>query len=239
MREAALALLEAPDTALTANQRAARQRGLDEYVASQELNTDQPSANANLGDLFLRQGQVERARAAYERALQLDPSFVGGYVNLADLLRGVADEPGARKVLDRGLAAVPRSADLHHALGLWLVRNADTRGALIELRKAMELDPEVARYSYAYALGLRSVASPAAALEEMKAADARHPLVPDILSALVSMYREAGDIDSALKAARRLRTASPGDPSVDRLIRELDRPGPGTKEPSSPGRGQK
>ena len=140
----------------------------------------------------MRQGRPEEAIAAYERALSLDPRFVGAYVNLADAYRQQGREADGEKVLRRGLALLPRAPDLHHALGLLLVRKGDKAAALKELAAAAKLAPDSARYVYVYAVGLHSAGRRGEALSVLRAAEARHPYDLEILGALVSMNREAG-----------------------------------------------
>jgi len=52
-------------------------------------------------------------------------------------------------------------------------------------------------------------------------ADARHPYDPEILSALISMNREAGDVKAALDYAHKAAEALPDDPAVQRLVADL------------------
>lgn len=227
--EAALALVDAPDELLSAEQRAARRRALDEHIAAQQLMADVPAGNCNLGNLFMRMGDIARARVAYERAILIDPRFTAAYVNLADLERAAGSEREARKVLDRGLAAVPGAADLSHALGLWLVRSGDRHAAIAALERAARAAPEIARYAYVHAVSLQTK-GPREALEAMKAASSRHPKDPDILGALASMSAEAGDVAGALAYARRLGQILPGNSAVERLIQQLvQRAGPGSR----------
>jgi tetratricopeptide (TPR) repeat protein len=229
--EAALGLVEVPDALLPPEKRAARTRAIADHIASLQLDADQPHGNVSLGNFLLRTGDSGGAEAAFERAIRIDARSAVAHVNLADLLRGRGDESGARRALERGLAALPRSADLHHALGLWLVREGDRSGALAELRLATDLAPDSARYAYVHAIGLQSLGRRGEALKALIAADARHPLDPDILSALVSMHRDAADAPAALRYAKKLSVALPGNAAVDRLIQELTgkRPLPATR----------
>jgi Flp pilus assembly protein TadD len=118
---------------------------------------------------------------------------------------------------------LPRAPDLHHALGLLLVRKGDTVAALKELAAAVKLAPESARYAYVYAIGLHSAGKRDAALAALRAADARHPYDLDILGALVSINREAGNAKAALPYARKLAEILPDDPGMKRLVAELER----------------
>ena len=114
--EAARVLADVPDAQIPEGRRAAREAALQEYVASLQQEADWPSGNVNLGNLRLRQGRMDEAAAAFERAIALDPGFAGAYVNLADAWRQQGHEAEAEKVLRRGLAVMPRDAHLHLSL---------------------------------------------------------------------------------------------------------------------------
>ena len=219
---AARALADVSDAELGANQRGARQRAMAEYEASLLRDADWPASNVNLGNLRLRQGRIDEARAAFERALALDPRFVGAYVNLADSYRENGRDDDGERVLRRGLAAVPGAADLHHALGLLLVRKGDKRMALTELAQAVKLAPDSSHYVYVYAIALHSAGRQREAIAMLRAADARHPYDLDVLSAHISMHREAGDRVTALAYARKAADARPSDPALKQLVAELE-----------------
>jgi tetratricopeptide (TPR) repeat protein len=220
--EAARVLADVADDQLSSDQRRQREQVTNEYVASLQQDADWPAANVNLGNLRLRQGRPDEAIALFERALTLDPRFAGAYVNLADTYRQSGREIDAEKVLRRGLAQVPRSAELHHALGLLLVRKGASQVALTELAVAVKLAPETTRYAYVYAIGLNSAGKRDAALTVLSAAEVRQPYDLDILGALVSINRDAGNARAALPYARKLAEALPRDPGVTKLLAELE-----------------
>ena len=153
---AAHVLADVPDEQIPAARRDARARALKEYVDSLQQDADWPTANVNLGNLYMRQGRSDEAIAAYRRALTLDPRFAGAYVNLADAYRQLGRDNDGEKLLRSGLSLLPRAADLHYALGLLLVRKKDNTAGLRELALAAKLDPDNARYAYVYAVGLHS-----------------------------------------------------------------------------------
>jgi predicted CXXCH cytochrome family protein len=220
--EAARILADVPDDRLSPDQREGRERALKEYVAALDLDADWPTANASLGNLYLRQGRVDQAIAAYERALALDPRFAGAYVNLADAYRRLGRENDGERVLRRGLELLPRAADLHHALGLLLVRKGEKPAGLAALAEAARLAPDSARYVYVYAVGLHSTGKRDAALAQLRDAEARHPYDLDVLGSLVSMNRETGNTSAALPYARKLAEILPDDPGVKRMVAELE-----------------
>lgn len=99
---------------------AAFAKAQDEYIAALVYNADRPESQLGLGALRAGRGDHAGAKAAFEKAIVIDSTFVPAYVNLADLYRGMGDETAAQTALRRGIARQPRSAALHHALGLSL-----------------------------------------------------------------------------------------------------------------------
>ncbi|NOT12535.1 MAG: tetratricopeptide repeat protein [Methylococcaceae bacterium] len=220
--EAVRILADVPDSQFPSSRLSARENATKEYQDYLTINADWPSENVNQGNFSLRQGRVDTAIAAYERALKLDPLFAGAYVNLADAYRQQGRENDGENLLRRGLALLPNAADLHHALGLVLVRQGNSPAALQELSTASKLVPENGRYAYVYAVGLHSAGKRREALAVLKAADARRPYDLDILSTLISMQREAGDAKAALFYARKAAEALPDDAGVKQLVEELE-----------------
>ncbi len=221
--EAARMLAGVPESQMPESRRGAYRRALDEYIAAQRQEADWPTANANLGNLYLRLGRFDDAVAAFHRALKLDPRFALAWVNLADAWRAQGREQEVDATLREGLARLPRSADLLHALGLAQVRKGDRTAALASLAQAARLAPDRARYAYVWAVALHSAGRRQEAIAALRDADRRHPYDLDLLGALVSFEREAGDTRAALGHARKLAEALPDDPQVKALVAELAR----------------
>lgn len=220
--EAARILADVPDSQIPTGRVDAFRSAMREYLDYLKLNADWPAENVNLGNLYLRQRNIEAAIPAYERAISLDPRFVGAYINLADAYRQQGRDDEGERQLRRGLLLSPDAADLHHALGLLLVRKTDKSAALQELAVASKLAPDNARYAYVYAIGLNSAGKQREALTVLKAASARQPYNLDILSTLISMQREAGDNKAALHYARKAAEALPDSAEIKQLIVELE-----------------
>ena len=220
--EAARVLADVPEAQIPAERRAALMAALKEYVDSLQQDADWPTANVNLGNLYMRQGRANEAIAAFQRALQLDPRFTGAYVNLADAYRASKRDAEGEKILRRGLTLLQRAGDLHHALGLLLVRKGDKSAALPELALAAKLAPDNARYAYVYAVALNSSGKRSEALTALRAADTRHPYDLQIMSALIALNRDAGDSKSALIYAKKTAEVLPNDSAVKKLVNELE-----------------
>jgi Flp pilus assembly protein TadD len=171
----------------------------------------------------VRRGQTAEAETEYKAALRLSPHYGTAAINLADLYRTLGRDGDGEAALRAAIAVSPRDAGLHHALGLTLTRLKQADAALAEFRHASELEPDRARYLYVYAVALNSGGQGAQAMTVLKAGLARHPADRDILMALVTYSRAAGDAGAALDYAERLTRLVPDDRGMAGLVEELRR----------------
>jgi Flp pilus assembly protein TadD len=131
------------------------------------------------------------------------------------------DAQGA-ELLRKALAIESDNADVLHSMGLLRVRQHDYAGALELLRRAHELAADNARYAYVYAVALNSTGAHGDALALLEQTHRQHPADRDVLFALVSIARDAGNLDAALHA-RELVDHYPADPQFGTLLQELQR----------------
>ncbi len=197
-------------------------RAMEEYTQAQRANADRPESHLNLGLIAFATGDASQAEQAYGTALQLDPAFAPGYVNLADLYRQQGRDAEGERVLRSGIEAVPDNADLQHALGLSLVRQKRLDESLPYLGRAAALGEERPRYAYVYALALQGAGDVPKALDVLSEADKRHPGHREILVTLVTTYRDQGDLEQARRYADELVERYPQDAQARVLALELD-----------------
>jgi Flp pilus assembly protein TadD len=219
--EAARALAGETEARLAPEDRKRFDAALEEYVAAQRFNADRPEAHAALGILYTMRGRDGEAAAAYRKALELDPTYVQAALNLADLHRAVAREDDAERTLREALKRSPQSAPVHHALGLALVRQKRTDAALAELAAAAKLAPDDSRFAYVYGVALYDTGRRGEAMKVLQSALARHPYDREILFALATYERAAGDVASAHGRAQLLRELEPENREFARLASEL------------------
>ena len=92
----------------------------------------------------------------------------------------------------------------------------------MSLARGAELSPGVARYAYVYAVALHGAGRFAEAIATLEQVHRLHPLEREPLIALASFHRDAGDLDSAARWARRLIEIAPGDPDAQQLLQQLE-----------------
>jgi tetratricopeptide (TPR) repeat protein len=219
--DAAHALAGETEARLSAEDRKRFERALDEYVAAQRFNADRPEGQTALGNLHAARGRDAEAAAAYRKAIELDPTFVQAALDIADLQRATAREDEAERTLRAALKRAPQSAPARHALGLALVRQKRAREALAELAAAANLAPEEARFAYVYGVALYDTGRRAEATKVLQAALARHPYDRELLFALATYERAAGNVVRAREHAHLLRGLEPENRDFARLAGEL------------------
>jgi len=224
--EAARGLVGVPESRLGAEDRARLAKAQDEYLASLRFNADRPEAQTELGGFHAARAEDEQAIAAYRRALALDATYVPASVNFADLHRARGREREAEAVLRDAVKADPSAAGPRHALGLSLVRQKRVPEALAALGEAARLAPDDPRFAYVYGVALHDAGKRAEATKTLEAALARHPYDREILLALASYEREAGNVTRAAQRAKLLAELEPDNAELARFARELDAAAP-------------
>jgi tetratricopeptide (TPR) repeat protein len=94
--------------------------------------------------LELEAADAEGARAAYRRAIALDPELVEAYVNLGRLLQESGELGEAERTYRQALERAPEDPIVHFDLGLVMEDLKGDAEALDHYRRAVELDPEFA-----------------------------------------------------------------------------------------------
>lgn len=113
---------------------------------------------------------------------------------------------------------MPDNAELNHALGLNLVRQRRSVDALPKLARAAAIDPANARYAYVHAVALNSAGRTDEAIKALEASLGRHPADREMLFALVTLNRDAGQVDAAISWAKKLTAIdSAAQPLLDQL----------------------
>ncbi len=104
-----------------------------------------------------RSGDIDEAIANYQQAIDRDPYFEPGYINLTELYRREGDIRREQLLYTRGLNALPNSSVLRYSYALYLVRRKNPSGALAQTTFALSNDPTGQRTAYLHLLLLDSL----------------------------------------------------------------------------------
>jgi tetratricopeptide (TPR) repeat protein len=202
--EAARVLASIPLGELSGQQRKLVDKATEEYLWSQKVNAERPEAQLNLGNFYVAKQQFDKAKTAYQKSIVLDSSFIAAYINLADLYRLLKKDADANSILNKAKQISPDNADIYYSLGLSLIRQQKNDKAVKELKMAAGLAQDNAQYIYVYAVALNSTGKPEEAIKQLQIAHNRFSDNADILTALVSFHRDAGNKFAAQKYMKKL-----------------------------------
>ncbi len=215
--EAISLLIQVPQGQLPEAQKKQFQNAINEAIQVQKFNAERPEAQVNLGGIYSAIGEQAKAEAAFERALSLQSKFVPAYVNLAQLYSSQNNEEKAENLIRKGLVELTDSADLAEALGLSLVRQEKKDEALTWLAKAAEQAPDNIRFGYVYAVALNSQGKVGSAIKQLASMHQRYSGNTDILYALVTFNRDAGQFKDALTYLKILQGLVPENQALQQL----------------------
>jgi protein O-GlcNAc transferase len=97
-----------------------------------------------LGNEYLAQGQLAKAHACYERAMQIKPDFAGGHINLGFLRYTEGRLSEAAASCERALGIDPQAAEAFSVLGMVLLDQGRQDEALRAMQRALDLKPDSA-----------------------------------------------------------------------------------------------
>ncbi len=162
----------------------------------------------------------DAARAHFQRAIALDPSYAPAHAGLADFYRSraVGDDEGAEQAwrlaeqyATQALSLDSESAETHAAIAqIKLMHDWDWHAAREHALRALQLNPSLPEAHAVYAGYLRIAGNMGEAVSHRKQAVALDPLRQDLQEQLVFEYFFARDYKSAVALAHQ---ALAGDPN--------------------------
>jgi tetratricopeptide (TPR) repeat protein len=143
-----------------------------------------------LSEQALQSGDTDQAIKQLLKALDIDPFFMGSYLNLADIYRLLGDEVKVLETLHSGIQHISAAGPLLYSKALTLIRQGDYLGAIDPLQMACELDPLNPDYALVRLLALQKVGRVTQALTLLEAMPVSLRTEPRI-AALVRSLRQS------------------------------------------------
>jgi adenylate cyclase len=162
------------------------------------------------------------AATFFQRAIDLDPMFAGGYIGLSSVLaRAKGTQVKEEEMARRAVALDGSNADAHARLALSLNARGDHRGARAKAEEALALCPNLAEAQGALGVILAYAGQPAegvAALMTCIRLDPRAPTLVNRLNQLALAHYFCRDYSAAAEVAERAIRAYPDFPSPHRWL---------------------
>jgi adenylate cyclase len=161
------------------------------------------------------------AQRFFQRTIDLDPNFAGGYAGLAIAKRrgvqrlGLLEPDDVVELARRAVLLDPSDAEARARLGFMLLGRGDYDGALAEVESALAISPNLASAHAVFGQILLCSGHPKegrVALENSIRLDPRDPMAQLNLMNVAISYFLPGDYDAAIEAAKRVIRAYPDYP---------------------------
>ena len=197
-------------------------RALNEYLDSQDFNSERGEGLLSLGNTFVQMDNLAEAEDTMRAAINNEPYFTAAYVNLADMYRQTGRENEAEILLRSAIENNPQNPAGYFALGLSLVRSGQAREAIEMLDNAATLAPNEPYYHYVTGIALNSNGETEAGLAKLHVTHNQFPGHRDTLFALATIYRDEESWNAAELYTRRLLAISPSDGPAQVLLTEIE-----------------
>lgn len=121
------------------------------YDSEETIWTDTLAKNPNcwagynrLGWFFYEKGQVDKAIAQYQKALEINPYFADGHNNLGNALLKKEQVDEAIAQFQKALELKPDFGEVYNNLGYALLKKGQVDEAIAQYQKALEINPNYA-----------------------------------------------------------------------------------------------
>ena len=108
-----------------------------------QKNRNDAGAYTNIGEAERRLGNLEAARKAHQKALQLKPDLPEAKIGLALIEQDMGNKVAANQGIQGVLAVHPNNAIAHFYQGTILYAQNQLKDATVAWQKAKELDPKL------------------------------------------------------------------------------------------------
>jgi tetratricopeptide (TPR) repeat protein len=162
-----------------------------------------PWVNNNLGIVYLRAGELDRAEGLFRAALARRPALATAWVNLGNVRMARGDPAGAVDAYRRGLEERPDAHEVHYNLGLGLARLGQRDAAIGHWEEAVRLLPRHRSAHVGLARAYAQRADWPRAIEHQRAAIELDPAEAAAHVDLAEWLVEAGDLPGAIDAYRK------------------------------------
>ena len=173
------------------------------------------------GQLAFQAGDAANAVGVFERALELNPSYLPTYTELANALYAVGDATGAQDLIAEALVMFPGSFSLTLLRGAFHHDSGQLDEALEAYRSAERLEPDHPRLleRLAHLHLLRE--EPRRSADLLRRLSRITPDVAAVWAQLAFALAQIGEADEAEQALTRALEIDPNDPTVRQVAAQL------------------
>jgi tetratricopeptide (TPR) repeat protein len=179
-----------------------------------DVNPKAAFAYNNLGDVELGNGDPAAALADYRACVQIDPTRVKAYLNLAEIHAADGELAKAEDAVALAMKSAALGGDEYSHLGIALMKMNQPERALQALSTASRLEPSSPAYLYNEANGLLSVGHFDEAEATFRRCLSLAPTLAGAHTGLGIVLAETQRLPAAVEEFRAAVRLQPGDPAA-------------------------
>jgi type IV pilus biogenesis/stability protein PilW len=152
----------------------------------------------NLGVQFYNQRQFSKAIQAYEKVIELDPTYVEAYNNLGITYQEIGDFDRAFEAFQKSTEINPQYEKGHNNLGILLYLKGHNEEALEAFQKALAINPNNVESYINLGVLFKKQGKLDKAIESYQKALDINPLHREIYYNVALLYEQSGNIELAI-----------------------------------------
>jgi serine/threonine-protein kinase len=192
-----------------------------EYRAAAELDPQDASVRAALGNVLIAQNKWDDGVAAYREALRLNPDDATSHNNLGVSLQAENNLVDAIAEYREALRLKPDFVDAHENLGSALEKHHDLDESIAEYREVLRLRPDEAEAHYRLGDALYQRNAVTEAIAEYREAIRLRPGFALAHFSLGGALYNQGDHDAGLEELRTAYMLAPDNPEIRASYQKL------------------
>ncbi len=169
----------------------------EDYLEMLHAGADFSTGRFQMGDYFMRTGNLKEALKNYKKAIEMDSLLFPVYGNLATTYSMISDNQNALKTLNTLIKLDPENARAFYLRALVNFEMENEEQAVADFKKATEINPNDSRSYYNLATYYYQNKIPLKALNNIRKALQIEPQNRDYKYLLALIYQGIGEIQKA------------------------------------------
>ena len=124
-----------------AERRIALNKAVENYLIATKLSPNAAHLHNELGSVYAQLGEYDKARAQFQRSLELDPGYVDTYLRLAQLELDTENWESAYETYRKAAELAPKDPRTYSGMAFALAKMGRTEEAIAMNKKVLELRP--------------------------------------------------------------------------------------------------
>jgi tetratricopeptide (TPR) repeat protein len=112
------------------------------WLATAQVAPSGQQIHNNLGDVYMRQGNPQKAIEEFQKAIEINPNYADAYHNLGNTYQQIGEIDEAIPYYQKALEINPNLWQSYQNLAAIYFNSGDYEKALENIKKALEIDPQ-------------------------------------------------------------------------------------------------